>query len=74
MLLSLCQTAHGIDSKEATFNTYSNDLRGEVALADHKIPSLVQFDDGSSVGLNLRLKGLMFLQLTLCREGKGGKY
>lgn len=47
---------------------YSNGLRGEVALGDHEVSGLVQFDNGPSVGLNFSFKGLMFLQLTLCNR------
>lgn len=46
--------------------SYSDGLGGEVALGDHQVSGLVQFDDGPGVGLNFSFKGLMFLQLTLC--------
>lgn len=48
--------------------SYSNGLWGKVSLADHKVSSIVQFDDGPSIRLNFSFKGLMFLQLTLSRR------
>lgn len=45
--------------------SYSNNLGGEVALGDHEVSCVVQFDDGPGVGLNFSFEGLMFLQLTL---------
>lgn len=37
-----------------------------MALADHEVSGLVQFDYGPRVGLNFSFKGLVLLQLTLC--------
>lgn len=36
-----------------------------MALADHEVSGLVQFDYGPRVGLNFSFKGLVLLQLTL---------
>ena len=36
-----------------------------MALGDHEVASVVQFDDGSRVGLYLGLKRLVFLELAL---------
>jgi hypothetical protein len=36
-----------------------------VALGDHEVAGFVQLDDGSSVGLYLSLKRLVFLELAL---------
>lgn len=44
---------------------YPYRLGGKVALADHEVPGVVQFDYGPRVGLNFSFKGLMLLQLTL---------
>lgn len=52
--------------------TYSDGLRGKVALADHDVSCVIQFDDGPGVGLDFSFKGLMFLQLTL--SGRGMMY
>ena len=41
-----------------------------MSLSDHQAAGLVQLDDGSRVGLDLRLEGLVLLQLTLRRGRK----
>lgn len=48
-----------------SFWSYPDGLAGEVALGDHEVASFVQFDDGARVGLHLRFKGLVFLELSL---------
>jgi hypothetical protein len=48
--------------------SYADGFRGKVTLGDHEVASLIKLDDGSSVGLHLRLKGLMFLELALWGE------
>ena len=45
--------------------SYADGLWGEVALGDHEVAGFVQLDDGSSVGLYLSLKRLVFLELAL---------
>lgn len=44
---------------------YPDGFGGEVALRDHQVALLVQFDDGPSVGLHLCLESLVFLELPL---------
>lgn len=47
------------------FWSYPDGLGGEVALGNHEVASFVQFDDGTRVGLHLRFKRLVFLELSL---------
>ena len=44
---------------------YPDGFGGKVTLRDHQVARFVQFDDGPSIGLHLRLKGLVFLELSL---------
>lgn len=44
---------------------YPDGFGGKVALRDHQVPRLVQFDDGPSIGLYLCLESLVFLELPL---------
>lgn len=45
--------------------SYSDGFRSKVALGDHQVASVVQFDDCCRVGLDLGLEGLVLLQLAL---------
>lgn len=48
--------------------SYSDGFSCKVALRYHEVASLIQFDYGPCVGLHLRLKRLMFLELSLSDE------
>lgn len=62
-----------VSQHEVTAHTrasYPNGLRSKVPLADHHVSNFIQLDNGTGVGLDLRFKGLMFLQLALCDRPK----